>query len=44
MTAATVARPHRLGLHTRGMAVGLASGLAAMAFAALAPTRLRTST
>ena len=37
MTAATAATPHRFGLHTRGMAVGLASGLAAIAFAALLP-------
>ena len=37
MTAATAAAPHRFGLHTRGMAVGLASGLAAIAFAALLP-------
>jgi len=28
MTAATAATPHRFGLHTRGMAVGLASGRA----------------
>ena len=44
MTAATAAAPHRFGLHTRGMAVGLASGLAAIAFAALLPTRLRSAT
>ena len=37
MTAATAATPQRSGLHTRGMAVGLASGLAAIAFAALLP-------
>ena len=37
MTAATAARPQWLGLHTRGMAVGLAAGLAAIAFAALLP-------
>ena len=37
MTAATAVAPHRFGLHTRGMAVGLASGLAAIAFAALLP-------
>ena len=35
MTAATAATPHRSGLHTCGMAVGLASGLAAIAFADL---------
>jgi hypothetical protein len=37
MTAATAATPHRFGLHARGMAVGLASGLAAIAFTALLP-------
>ena len=37
MSVATTATPHRFGLHTRGMAVGLALGLAAIAFAALLP-------
>src|SRR3954466_13023236 len=37
MTAAAAATPQRSGLHTRGMSVGLASGLAAIAFAALLP-------
>jgi hypothetical protein len=37
MTAATATAPHRFGLHARGMAVGLASGLAAVAFTALLP-------
>jgi hypothetical protein len=37
MTAATAATPHRLGLHTRGMTVGAALGLAAIAFTALLP-------
>jgi hypothetical protein len=35
MTAATAAAPHRFALHTRGMAVGLALGLVAIAFASL---------
>jgi hypothetical protein len=37
MTATTARTPRRLGGHGRGMAVGLAAGLAAIAFAALLP-------
>jgi hypothetical protein len=37
MTVTPAQRPRPLALHTRGMVVGLVSGLAAIAFAALLP-------
>jgi hypothetical protein len=39
MTLAAAEAPRRVGVHARGMAVGLASGLACLAFTAVLPDR-----